>query len=173
MQKFQKMLLGLQNLTFEFGARTIVEDATWHIQPNERIGLIGYNGTGKSTLLKVLTRQYLPNKGTVEQGRETTIGFLHQDLLSFDTEDSILEVAMGAFERVKQLEKEIEEIGKQLELTGDEKLAHDYSDRLHEMEVLDGYSIHHKTEEILQGLGFSNESLQKPYKLFYYFYRRI
>jgi ATP-binding cassette, subfamily F, member 3 len=160
------MLLGLQNVTFEFGARTIVEDATWHIQPNERIGLIGYNGTGKSTLLKVLTRQYLPNKGTVEQGRETTIGFLHQDLLSFDTEDSILEVAMGAFERVKQLEKEIEEIGKQLELTGDEKLAHDYSDRLHEMEVLDGYSIHHKTEEILQGLGFSNESLQKPYKLF-------
>ncbi len=160
------MLLGLQNVTFEFGARTIVEDATWHIQPNERIGLIGYNGTGKSTLLKVLTRQYLPNKGTVEQGRETTIGFLHQDLLSFDTEDSILEVAMGAFERVKQLEKEIEEIGKQLELTGDEKLAHDYSDRLHEMEVLDGYSIHHKTEEILQGLGFTNESLQKPYKLF-------
>ncbi|MEI7734075.1 MAG: ATP-binding cassette domain-containing protein [Ferruginibacter sp.] len=153
-------------MTFEFGARTIVEDATWHIQPNERIGLIGYNGTGKSTLLKVLTRQYLPNKGTVEQGRETTIGFLHQDLLSFDTEDSILEVAMGAFERVKQLEKEIEEIGKQLELTGDEKLAHDYSDRLHEMEVLGGYDIHHKTEEILQGLGFSNESLQKPYKLF-------
>ncbi len=160
------MLLGLQNVTFEFGARTIVEDATWHIQPNERIGLIGYNGTGKSTLLKVLTRQYLPNKGTVEQGRETTIGFLHQDLLSFDTEDSILEVAMGAFERVKQLEKEIEEIGKQLELTGDEKLAHDYSDRLHEMEVLGGYDIHHKTEEILQGLGFSNDSLQKPYKLF-------
>jgi ATP-binding cassette, subfamily F, member 3 len=160
------MLLGLQNVTFEFGARTIVEDATWHIQPNERIGLIGYNGTGKSTLLKVLTRQYLPNAGTVEQGRETTIGFLHQDLLSFDTEDSILEVAMGAFERVKQLEKEIEAIGLELEKTGDEKLAHDYADKLHELEVLGGYDIHHKTEEILQGLGFTNESLQQPYKLF-------
>ncbi len=160
------MLLGLQNVTFEFGARTIVADATWHIQPNERIGLIGYNGTGKSTLLKVLTGQYLPSKGTVEKGRETTIGFLHQDLLSFDTEDSILEVAMGAFERVKQLEKEIEAIGKELEQTGDEKLAHEYADKLHEMEVLDGYNIHHKTEEILQGLGFSNDSLQKPYKQF-------
>ena len=160
------MLLGLQNVTFEFGARTIVEDATWHIQPNERIGLIGYNGTGKSTLLKVLTRQYLPNAGSVEQGRETTIGFLHQDLLSFDTDDSILEVALGAFEKVKQLEKEIEAIGKELELTGDETLAHDYADKLHELEVLGGYDIHHKTEEILQGLGFTNESLQKPYKLF-------
>jgi ATP-binding cassette, subfamily F, member 3 len=160
------MLLGLQNVTFEFGARTIVEDATWHIQPNERIGLIGYNGTGKSTLLKVLTRQYLPSKGTVEQGRETTIGFLHQDLLSFDTNDSVLEVAMGAFERVKQLEKELELLGLELEKTGDENLAMEYADKLHEMEVLDGYSIHHKTEEVLQGLGFSNESLSKPYKLF-------
>jgi ATP-binding cassette, subfamily F, member 3 len=160
------MLLGLQNVTFEFGARTIVEDATWHIQPNERIALIGYNGTGKSTLLKVLTRQYLPSKGTVEQGRETTIGFLHQDLLSFDTEDSILEVALGAFERVKELEKEIEAIGLELEKTGDETLAHDYSEKLHELEILGGYDIHHKTEEILQGLGFSNESLHKPYKNF-------
>lgn len=160
------MLLGLQNVTFEFGARTIVEDATWHIQPNERIALIGYNGTGKSTLLKVLTRQYLPNKGTVEQGKETTIGFLHQDLLSFDTDDSILEVAMGAFERVKELETEIEAIGHELERTGDETLAHDYSEKLHELEVLGGYDIHHKTEEILQGLGFTNENLHKPYKLF-------
>ncbi|MFT3912027.1 MAG: ABC-F family ATP-binding cassette domain-containing protein [Ferruginibacter sp.] len=160
------MLLGLQNVTFEFGARTIVEDATWHIQPNERIGLIGYNGTGKSTLLKVLTGQYSPAKGTVEKGRETTIGFLHQDLLGFDTEDSILEVALGAFERVKQLEKEIEELGEELAKTGDEQLAHDYSELLHEMDVLDGYSIHHRTEEILQGLGFSNADLNKPYKNF-------
>ncbi|HEX2683723.1 MAG TPA: ATP-binding cassette domain-containing protein, partial [Ferruginibacter sp.] len=160
------MLLGLQNVTFEFGARTIVEDATWHIQPNERIGLIGYNGTGKSTLLKVLTGQYTPSKGTVEKGRETTIGFLHQDLLGFDTEDSILEVALGAFERVKELEKEMELLGHELEKTGDESLANKYADLLHEMEVLDGYSIHHRTEEILQGLGFANADLGKPYKNF-------
>ena len=160
------MLLGLQNVTFEFGARTIVEDATWHIQPNERIGLIGYNGTGKSTLLKVLNGQFSPSAGTVEKGKETTIGFLHQDLLGFDTEDSILEVALGAFERIKQLEKELDEVGKELERTGDESLANDYADLLHEMDVLDGYSIHHRTEEILQGLGFSNADLHKPYKNF-------
>lgn len=160
------MLLGLQNVTFEFGARTIVEDATWHIQPNERIGLIGYNGTGKSTLLKVLTGQYTPVEGTVEKGRETTIGFLHQDLLGFDTEDTILQVALGAFERVQQVEKEMELIGKELEKTGDESLVNDYADLLHEMDVLDGYNIQHRTEEILQGLGFSNLELHKPYKNF-------
>lgn len=160
------MLLGLQNVTFEFGARVIVQDATWHIQPNERIGLIGYNGTGKSTLLKVFTGQYLPSKGTVEKGKETTIGFLHQDLLSFDTEDSILQVALSAFERVLELEKEIEEIGIELEKSSDEALAHLYGDKLHELEVLGGYNIHHKTEEILQGLGFPNADLQRPYKEF-------
>ena len=104
------MLAGLQNVTFEFGARVIVKNATWHIQPNERIGLIGYNGTGKSTLLKLFAGEYTPSEGTVERSRSTTIGYLHQDLLSFDTNGSILEVAMTAFERVLQLEKEIDDL---------------------------------------------------------------
>ena len=90
------MLAGFNNVTFEFGARIIVEDATWHIQPGESIGLIGYNGTGKSTLLKLLVGEYLPSAGTVERSRDTTIGYLHQDLLSFDTNDSILECCAWA-----------------------------------------------------------------------------
>ncbi|WP_018628033.1 ABC-F family ATP-binding cassette domain-containing protein [Niabella aurantiaca] len=160
------MLIGLQNVTFEFGARVIVKDATWHIQPNERIGLIGYNGTGKSTLLKLFVNQYMPSAGTVERSKETTIGYLHQDLLSFDTNESILQVAMGAFEKVLQLEKEIEALGRELEKTGDEKTLIDYTDKLHEMELLGGYNIQHKSEEVLQGLGFSNADLNRPYKEF-------
>src|SRR3954454_464249 len=160
------MLVGLNNVTFEFGARAIVQDATWHIFPGERIGLIGYNGTGKSTLLKLFAGEYQPSEGSVERSRGTTIGYLHQDLLIFDTNDSILEVAMGAFERVKQLEKEIEQLGKDLEKISDEKLLHQYSDKLHELEALDGYTIHHRTEEVLHGLGFDNNDLQRPYKEF-------
>lgn len=161
------MLLGLQNVTFEFGARVIVSEATWHIQPGERIGLIGYNGTGKSTLLKVLVGQFSPSAGTVEKGRETTIGYLHQDLLSFDTNDSITGVALGAFERVMQLEKDIERIGKELEANHEsEEILLKYTDALHEMDVLDGYNVHYKAEEVLHGLGFSNEELDKPYKQF-------
>jgi ATP-binding cassette, subfamily F, member 3 len=160
------MVAGITNVTFEFGARLIVENATWHIQPNERIGLIGYNGTGKSTLLKLLVGDYQPSAGTVERSRGTSIGYLHQDLLSFDTNGSILKVAMGAFERVLQLETEIEELGKQLEEQHDDKLLIEYTDRLHEMDTLDGYTIHHKTEEVLQGLGFANADLQRPYRQF-------
>ncbi len=170
---FKNMLIGLNNITFEFGARVIVQDATWHILPGDRVGLIGYNGTGKSTILKLLVGEYQPSEGSVEKGRDTTIGYLHQDLLSFDTNDSILEVAMGAFEAVKILEKEIEALGKKLEHPSfvgespeEEALLHLYSDKLHDLEVLGGYNIHHKTEEVLQGLGFENSSLQRPYKEF-------
>src|SRR5258706_9848224 len=149
------MLAGLQNITFEFGARVIVQDATWHIQPGERIGLIGYNGTGKSTLLKLLVGGFTASAGTVEKGRETSIGYLHQDLLSFDTSDSILKVAMGAFEQVLNLEKELENLVKEMEAEEkagkqqSELLLVNYTDKLHEMDVLDGYNIHHKTEEVL------------------------
>ncbi len=166
------MLAGFQNLTFEFGARMILDDATWHIQPNEHIGLIGYNGTGKSTLLKLLAGEYSASAGTVERSRSTSIGYLHQDLLSFDTGDSILKVAMGAFEKVLALEMELEQIVHRLEAEEkagkeqSEQLLLEYTDKLHEMDLLDGYNIHHKTEEVLQGLGFSSRDLQRPYREF-------
>ena len=161
------MLIGLQNVTFEFGARVIVSEANWSIQPGERIGLIGYNGTGKSTLLKILVGQLTPSKGTVEKGRDTTIGYLHQDLLSFDTNESITEVALGAFERVRELEKEIEQLGKELEANSeDNDLLIKYTDALHEIDLLDGYNINHKAEEVLHGLGFAIKDLSRPYKEF-------
>ncbi|MER3471233.1 MAG: ABC transporter ATP-binding protein [Chitinophagaceae bacterium] len=160
------MLAGLQNVTFEFGARTIVQDATWHIHPQERIGLIGYNGTGKSTLLKLFAGEYQPNKGTVERGRFTSIGYLHQDLLSFSTEESILGVALHAFDKTKAIEKELEMLTKQLETSSSDELLLAYSHKLQEFEEAGGYEIEHKTEEVLQGLGFSNSDLKRPYKEF-------
>jgi ATP-binding cassette subfamily F protein 3 len=160
------MLAGLQNVTFEFGARTIVKDATWHIHPMERIGLIGYNGTGKSTLLKVFVGEYQPSAGTVERSRSTSIGYLHQDLLSFDTNESILEVAMHAFDKAKALEKELDHLVKEIEKNSTDELLHKYSDKLHEFEEAGGYTMQHQTEEVLQGLGFENKDLQRPYREF-------
>src|ERR1043165_7557464 len=160
------MLAGFQNITFEFGARVIVQDATWHIHPQERIGLIGYNGTGKSNLLKVLVGEYQPSKGTVERSRSTTIGYLHQDLLSFDTNESILGVALHAFDKAKKVQEELNEITKKLETDTSEELLLEYSHKLHEFEEAGGYEIEHKTEEVLQGLGFNNADLSRPYREF-------
>jgi len=160
------MLAGLQNVTFEFGARTIVRDATWHIHPYERIGLIGYNGTGKSTLLKLFAGEYQPSAGTVERSRSTTIGYLHQDLLSFDTAESIVEVALHAFDRAKKIQKELDDLAHRIEEASTDELLHQYSEKLHEFEDAGGYTIEHRTEEVLQGLGFSNADLKRPYREF-------
>lgn len=160
------MLAGLQNVTFEFGSRVLLDDVTWHIFENERIGLIGYNGTGKSTILKLLTGGYNPSSGSIEKSRDTTIGYLHQDLLSLDTHESILSVALNAFEEILKVEKEIEDLAAEIEKNPSDEMAVKYADKLHDYELLGGYNIHHKAEEVLQGLGFANADLNRPFREF-------
>lgn len=160
------MLIALQDITFEFGARTIIEDSSLHIIPGDRIGLIGLNGTGKSTLLRIINGEYTISKGSINKIRNLSIGFFNQDLLSFETNDSILSVGMTAFEQAIKVEKELEELTAKLEHSQDDALLHEYSDKLHEFDTLDGYNIRHKTATVLEGLGFSTADLERPYNQF-------
>ncbi len=160
------MLIALQDITFEFGARTIIEDSSLHIIPGDRIGLIGLNGTGKSTLLRIINGEYTISKGSINKIRNLSIGFFNQDLLSFETDESILSVGMTAFEQALKVEKELEELTAKLEHSQDEALLHEYSDKLHEFDTLDGYNIRHKTATVLEGLGFSTADLERPYNQF-------
>ncbi len=159
-------MLAFTNIGFEFGGRFLYRDANWHIKPNERIGLIGLNGTGKSTLLRIITGEYTLTEGTLSKPKDLTIGFLNQDQLSFDSDESILSVALTAFERQLELEKEINEIIELLETDHSEATIHRLGDKQEEFERLDGYNIHHKTEKILEGLGFSTEQLLVPFNKF-------
>lgn len=163
---FYVMLIAINHITFEFGAHAIFKDASWHIMPNERIGLIGINGAGKSTLLRIINQEYSVSEGTVERAGDVSVGFFNQDLLSFESDDSILHVAMTAFEKALALEKELETITQKLSHSQDEKILMQYSDKLHEYEALDGYNIQHRTEALLEGLGFSTADLQRPYNEF-------
>ena len=160
------MLIALQDITFEFGARAIVENASWHIVPGDRVGLIGMNGTGKSTILRVINGEYTVSKGSVNKIKNLSLGFFNQDLLSFESDESILSVGMTAFAEALRLEKELERITKELETNEEEALLMEYADRLHEFEVLDGYNMRHKTAQVLEGLGFSTADLERPYSQF-------
>ncbi len=159
-------MLVLNNITFEFGSRALYSDTSWHIKPNEKIGLIGANGTGKSTLLRIISGEYEISKGEITGRKNLSMGFLNQDLLSYQSDNSILHVAMEAFEAENKLHDEIEEVL--------EKLHHDHSEtlihRLHELqtqyEALDGYNIQYKAEAILEGLGFSTADLKRPLREF-------
>lgn len=161
------MLISLQNISFYFGARAILQDANWQIGTGERIGLVGSNGAGKSTLLRLMTGAYTPDEGQINKPKDVSLGFFNQDLLSFSTDENILKVGMQAFERAHDIEREMERIMKELETKPDDaKLLDDYSHALHDFEVAGGYEMEHRTAEVLEGLGFSTADLQRPYNEF-------
>lgn len=161
------MLMSLQNISFYFGSRAILEDANWQINSGERIGLVGSNGVGKSTLLRLMTGEYRPDEGAINKPKDVSLGFFNQDLLSFSTDDSILKVGMQAFERAHEIEKEMERIIHELESKPDDaQLLDDYSHALHDFEVAGGYEMEHRSAEVLEGLGFSTSDLQRPYNEF-------
>ena len=155
MLTFAPNMIAINNLTFEIGARALYDEANWHIKPGEKIGLIGANGTGKTTLLKIIVGDYAPTRGTISMAKDLKMGYLNQDLLSYQSDKSILHVAMEAFERQNQLHTEIEIILKKLETEYSDDLINKLSDKQHEFEALDGYSIEYRAHEIMAGLGFS------------------
>ncbi len=154
-------MIAINNLTFEIGARALYDEANWHIKPGEKIGLIGANGTGKTTLLKIIVGQYAPTSGTISMAKDLKMGYLNQDLLSYQSDKSILHVAMEAFERQNQLHTEIENILKKLETEYSDDLINKLSDKQMEFEALDGYSIEYRAHEILAGLGFSDDDQKR------------
>ena len=159
-------MLSISNLNFYFGSRALYEGANLHIKPKAKIGLIGANGTGKSTLLRLISGEYTPDGGSISKSGECTIGFLNQDLLSYQTDDSILEVAMQAFERQLELQKEIDQVLHKMETNYEDKDIDLLARLQEEFERLDGYTIQSKTEEILEGLGFTTADLHRPLRLF-------
>ncbi|WP_462264800.1 ABC-F family ATP-binding cassette domain-containing protein [Mucilaginibacter sp.] len=159
-------MISINNLTFEIGARALYDEANWHIKPGEKIGLIGANGTGKTTLLKIIVGDYKPTAGTISMSKDLTLGYLNQDLLSYASDKSILHVAMEAFERQNQLHTEIENLLKKLETDYDEDILNKLSDKQSEFEALDGYNIEYKAHEILAGLGFSDVDQERKLSTF-------
>ncbi|MES2798277.1 MAG: ATP-binding cassette domain-containing protein [Bacteroidota bacterium] len=159
-------MISINNLSFYFGSRALYDEANLHIKPKDKIGLIGANGTGKSTLLRMISGEYSPDEGNISKSGDCTIGFLNQDLLSYQTDDSIRLVAMQAFERALEVERKIEEVLHKMETNYEDKLVNQLAHLQEEYEALDGYTIQAKAEEILEGLGFKTEELDKPLRLF-------
>ncbi|WP_299287384.1 ABC-F family ATP-binding cassette domain-containing protein [uncultured Mucilaginibacter sp.] len=159
-------MIAINDLTYEIGSRALYDEANWHIKPGEKIGLIGANGTGKTTLLKLIVGDLKPTSGTISKSKELTIGYLNQDLLSYASDKSILHVAMEAFERQNQLHDEIEALLKKLETDYSEDVLHKLSDKQSEFEALDGYNIEYKAHEILAGLGFSDADTERKLSTF-------
>jgi ATP-binding cassette subfamily F protein 3 len=159
-------MISINDLTFQIGSRALYDEANWHIKPGDRVGLIGANGTGKSTLLKIIVGEYAPSSGSISMAKDLKIGYLNQDLLSYESHHTILHVAMEAFERQNQLHDEIEELLKKIETDYSEETLYKLSDKQQEFEALDGYNIEYRANEILAGLGFSTADQHRPLNTF-------
>ncbi len=159
-------MISVSNISYFIGGRALYENASMFIRPTDKIGLIGLNGRGKSTLLKIIDGELSVNAGSISKAKDCTVGFLNQDLLSYQTDDAILTVAMGAFKEAVDTQRQIEKILHLLETEYSDDLVDKLTKLQERFEHLDGYSMQAKAEEILEGIGFSTHDLHRPLREF-------
>jgi ATP-binding cassette subfamily F protein 3 len=159
-------MISVSNISYFIGGRALYEDASMFIRPTDKIGLIGLNGRGKSTLLKIITGELSVNSGSISKAKDCTIGFLNQDLLSYQTDDAILTVAMEAFKEAVETQRQIEKILHKLETEYSDELVEKLTKLQEKFEHLDGYTMQAKAEEILEGIGFTTKDLHRPLREF-------
>ncbi|WP_417355501.1 ABC-F family ATP-binding cassette domain-containing protein [Flavobacterium sp.] len=159
-------MLNIHNLSVSFGGTYLFEEVTFRLGAGDRVGLVGKNGAGKSTMLKILSGDIPPDSGVIATEKEVKIGFLRQDI-DFVRGRTVLEEAYQAFEEIKRAEAKIDDINEQLATRTDyesesySKLIEDLSDHTHHYEILGGYNYVGDTEKILLGLGFKREDFDK------------
>jgi ATP-binding cassette subfamily F protein 3 len=159
-------MMNIHNLSISFQGEYLFEDITFKLGNGDRIGLIGKNGAGKSTMLKILSKEMEPDTGQIAADKELKIGFLKQDI-DFILGRTVLEEAYEAFTEIKTLEAKMEAVNTQLaertdyESDGYHQLMIDVNELQHQYEILGGYNYQGDTEKILQGLGFQRQDFEK------------
>ena len=154
-------LLTAQNLQFGFSDGILFKDAAFKIENTDRVGLIGANGTGRTTLFKLITGEYSPQEGAIVKSRDLNIGYMEQYLPSNNSVTLYNEV-LTVFSDVAEMEKELEEINCRLLDTSDEKLIERQLFLNEEIERRDGLVYKAKTRSALLGLGFLQDELELP-----------
>jgi len=159
-------MLNIHNLSISFQGEYLFEEITFKLGLGDRIGLIGKNGAGKSTMLRILSKEQEADTGQIAADKDLKIGFLKQDI-DFDFGKTVLEESYEAFEEIKECEAKLETINTQLAERTDfesdsyHQLMVDLNEIQHQYEILGGYNYQGETEKILQGLGFKREDFNK------------
>lgn len=151
-------VISLQNIEKSYGTRLLFKEVNITFTTEKRLGLVGINGTGKSTFLKILARQMEADKGTIERNGKASIHYLAQTP-DFDLESTLLEAVLDgnhprlqmvkAFERISREYRQMQESG-----SDDAKLSRDYMNALEQMDQQDGWQVEQEARIILSKLGF-------------------
>jgi ATP-binding cassette, subfamily F, member 3 len=159
-------MIQLSSAGKHFGSKTLFEELDWLLVPGERVGLVGGNGTGKSTLLKILAGIETLDAGSLSSAKGTSTGYLPQDGLALSGR-TVLEECLSVFEHLLEIEKEMEALQHQMaEVDHESEEYQRVIDRYHRIETEfhghDGYSLEAQAGAVLNGLGFSRQDQNRP-----------
>lgn len=160
-------MISIDNLSVSYGGWTLFDQISFLINPKDRIGLVGKNGAGKTTILKLIAGEQIPTSGAVTRNGECTIGYLPQQMKVADT-TTLLDETEKAFDEVLRIEAEIESLTEQISERTDyesaeyESLLHQLNEENDRYHILGGDTRDADIEKTLLGLGFRREDFQKP-----------
>jgi len=163
-------MLQFINLSLSFGGQELFRNLNWHVRKGERIGLVGPNGAGKTTLFRLIVGQLEPDAGSVQRGRESTIGYLPQEGITI-TGRALFTEARSALPQLTEIQRELAAIHDALERQDvggeehDELLAR-YGDLQHRFEELGGFRADAEVAKVLTGLGFHESQFEQPTETF-------
>ena len=158
-------MIQVTNLSLNFGARQIFDSITFTLKPAEKVGLVGRNGCGKSTMLKMLNGDLAPDTGQIDMPNDYRIGYLAQTV-DFDDRKSPREICSAAFSEIMNVERDLEEVQHALEQSTDPdeqiKLAERLSTLIERLQLVGASDMSEEIERVLKGMGFKPEQFDRP-----------
>ncbi len=159
-------MLQINNLSLQYGEKYIFKDVSARLTAQDRVGLVGVNGTGKSTLLKMMVGQIETDFGIITKSKRATIGYLPQEIEGFTSGRTLLQEAKTAFSHLLSIQQQLDHINEQLGMTDPQSqdfadLLHQQGELQHQLDESDFFHIEAKIEKILNGLGFTPTDMDK------------
>ncbi|MFC2072540.1 ATP-binding cassette domain-containing protein [Chloroflexota bacterium] len=158
-------MLSISDISKSYGDQTLFSAVTFNMGARDRIAIIGPNGSGKTTLFGIIAGNVLPDSGSVSIQRETTIGYLEQEI-SPSSERQLLDDVANASTRISKLAHKIqvlqEELAGGVDGESSKKLLHELGELQHSFEFAGGYSAEHEAKAVLSGLGFAESDFHRP-----------
>lgn len=165
------IILSCNNLTKSFGVESILENISFTVNEGDKIGVIGVNGTGKTTLFKIISGIYGYDSGEIYTSKDCGIGYLEQNT-NFYSDNTIFTEVLEVFsdlikmeEDLRKMECEISDKSSETNSPDLQKLMDNYSHKLELFQNSNGYGYKSEAKGVLKGLGFNDEELEKPIKI--------
>src|SRR4051794_27035296 len=153
-------MISFSNINKQYGKQLIFVDASFQLNPNDKVGLVGPNGSGKTTLFRMIVNEETPDEGDVSVPRKLTVGYFRQDVEEMKGR-SVLDEAIAGSGRVGDLHHELEDLQKAMEdparLDEMDRILERFGEVQEEYEHLGGYTLEAQAREVLHGLGFQDD----------------